>query len=126
MIHTSASVGRIPRPETAGHVPRPGSGTRQQRSSITAGQRRVQHSGTPQDRHTPAQAYQARPKAVPTGAPLDTGHYRVRHDRIDNSGVITLRHNSRLQDIRVLDTEGELLRELTLDPTRDYQPQARP
>jgi hypothetical protein len=40
--------------------------------------------------------------------------------------VITLRHNSRLHHIRVLDTDGELLRELTLDPTRDYQPQARP
>ena len=98
------------------------------------------------DRRTPQQAYQARPKAVPTGAPLDTGHYRVRHDRIDGSGVITLRHNSRLHHIglgrrhagtrvlvlvrdlhiRVLDADGELLRELTLDPTRDYQPQARP
>jgi transposase InsO family protein len=43
------------------------------------------------DRRTPVQAYQARPKAVPTGTPIDTGHYRVRHDRIDNSGVITLR-----------------------------------
>src|SRR5690349_17922226 len=43
------------------------------------------------DRRTPTQAFQARPKAVPTGAPIDTGHYRVRHDRIDNSGVITLR-----------------------------------
>ncbi|MDT0353820.1 integrase core domain-containing protein [Pseudonocardia charpentierae] len=49
--------------------------------------------------HTPAQAYSARPKAVPTGTPVDTGHYRVRHDRIDNSGVITLRHNSRLHHI---------------------------
>jgi transposase InsO family protein len=97
-------------------------------------------------RSTPAQAYTARPKAVPTGTPIDTGHYRVRHDRIDNSGVITLRHNSRLHhiglgrrhagtrvlvlvrdlDIRVLDTDGELLRALTLDPSRDYQPQARP
>ena len=74
------------------------------------------------------------------------GHYRVRHDRIDPSGVFTLRHNSRLhhiglgrrhagtgvlvlirdRDIRVLTTDGELLRELTLDPSRDYQPQARP
>jgi len=99
------------------------------------------------DRRTPAQAYQARPKAVPTGAPIDTGHYRVRHDRIDPSGVITLRHNSRLHHIglgrrhagtrvlvlvrdlyvRVLDADGgELLRELQLDPARDYQPQARP
>jgi transposase InsO family protein len=97
------------------------------------------------DRRTPQQAYQGRPKAVPTGTPLDTGHYRVRHDRIDGSGVITLRHNSRLhhiglgrrhagtrvlvlvrdRHIRVLNTDGELLRELTLDPTRDYQPQAR-
>jgi transposase InsO family protein len=98
------------------------------------------------DRRTPVQAYQARPKAVPTGTPIDTGHYRVRHDRIDNSGVITLRHNSRLHHIglgrrhagtrvlvlvrdlhiRVLTDTGELLRELTLDPTRDYQPQGRP
>lgn len=98
------------------------------------------------DRRTPDQAYLARPKAVPTGTPLNTGHYRVRHDRIDSSGVITLRHNSRLHHIglgrrhhgtrvlvlvrdlhiRVLTTNGELLRELHLDPTRDYQPQARP
>jgi hypothetical protein len=97
-------------------------------------------------RHTPTQAYTARPKAVPTGTPIDTGHYRVRHDRIDNSGVITLRHNSRLhhiglgrrhaqtrvlvlarnRHIRVLTTDGELLRKLTLDTSRDYQPQARP
>jgi hypothetical protein len=95
---------------------------------------------------TPVQAYTARPKAVPTGTPIDTGHYRVRHDRIDPSGVIPLRHNSRLhhiglgrrhagtrvlvlvrdRHIRVLNTDGQLLRELTLDPTRDYQPQAKP
>jgi len=97
------------------------------------------------DRRTPQQTYAARPKAVPTGTPIDTGHYRVRHDRIDNGGVITLRHNSRLHHIglgrrhtgtrvlvlvrhlhvRVLNTDGELLRELQLDPTRDYQPQTR-
>ena len=28
--------------------------------------------------------------------------------------------------IRVLSTSGQLPRDLTLDPTRDYQPQARP
>jgi hypothetical protein len=69
----------------------------------------------------------------------------VRHDRIDPSGVITLRHNSKLHHIglgrrlggtrvlvlahdlhiRVLNEHGELIRELTLDPARDYQPQAR-
>ena len=96
-------------------------------------------------RRTPAHAYTARPKAVPTGTPLHTGHWRIRHDRIDPSGVFTLRHNSQLHhigvgrrhagtrilvlahdlDIRVLTTDGQLIRELTLDPSRDYQPQAQ-
>lgn len=97
-------------------------------------------------RHTPQQAYSARPKTVPTGTPLGEGHFRIRHDTIDPSGVFTLRHNSRLhhigigrrhagtdivvlvhdRHIRVLNTSGELLRELHLDPTRDYQPQPTP
>jgi hypothetical protein len=71
------------------------------------------------------------------------GHYRVRQDKIDAVGRVTLRHNSRLHHIglgrrlagtrvlllvadlqvRVLTQDGELLRELTLDPSRDYQPQ---
>jgi hypothetical protein len=57
--------------------------------------------------------------------------------------VITLRHHSRLhhiglgrryrgirvlvlvadRDVRVLSEDGQLIRALTLDPTRDYQPQ---
>jgi hypothetical protein len=94
-------------------------------------------------RRTPIQAYQARPKAVPTGLPLDDTHYRIRHDKIDPSGVFTLRHNSRLHHIgvgrrhagrdilvlvhelhiRVLTHDGELLRALQLDPSKDYQPQ---
>jgi len=96
-------------------------------------------------RRTPQQAYDARPKATPTGTPLDDTHYRIRHDKIDDSGVFTLRHNSRLHHIgigrrhagtdililvhdlhiRVLNTDGELLRELQLNPTKDYQPQAQ-
>jgi transposase InsO family protein len=96
-------------------------------------------------RRTPAQAYTARPKAIPTGKPIDTGHWRTRHDRIDPTGVFTLRHNSRLHhigigrryagtrilvlahdlDIRVLTTHGELIRQLRLDPDRDYQPQPK-
>src|SRR5215210_7696541 len=96
-------------------------------------------------RATPAGAYAARPKALPAGTPLHTGHWRIRHDRIDSSGVFTLRHNSRLHhigigrrhahrhilvlvhdlDIRVLTTDGELLRELRLDPARDYQRQPK-
>jgi hypothetical protein len=94
-------------------------------------------------RRTPIQADQARPKAVPTGLPLDDTQYRVRHDKLDPSGVFTLRHNSRLHHIgvgrrhagtdilvlvhqlhvRVLTHDGELLRELQLDPSKDYQPQ---
>lgn len=96
-------------------------------------------------RRTPAEAYAARPKAVPTGPIIDP-HLRVRTDRVDSSGVVTLRHNSRLHHIglgralahtrvtmlidelhiRVLDAAtGELLRELTLDPARDYQATSR-
>jgi transposase InsO family protein len=95
-------------------------------------------------RRTPAEAYTARPKAKPSGTPLIDPHYRVRHDTVDGTGVITLRHNSRLHHIglgrryagatvlvlvkdlhiRVITSTGHLLRELTLDPTRDYQPQS--
>jgi len=96
-------------------------------------------------RQTPAQAYTVRPKATPSGTPLHAGHWRIRHDRIDLSGVFTLRHDSRLHrigigrrhagtdilvlvhdlDIRCSPTDGELLRELVLNPSRDYQPQPR-
>ncbi len=95
-------------------------------------------------RRTPRESFEARPRAMPTkrGLPIP-GHYRVRQYRIDRAGTITLRYNSRLHhigvgrkhagarvlvlvadlDVRVLTQEGELLRELTLDPSRDYQPQ---
>ena len=97
-------------------------------------------------RATPATAYQARPKATPGGRAADT-HNRVRTDRLDHNGCVTLRVNGRLHhigigrtharthvlllvqdlDIRVINaTTGELLRELTIDPTRDYQPTGRP
>jgi hypothetical protein len=97
------------------------------------------------NRRTPAEAYTGRPKASASGIPLVDGHFRVRHDKIDANGKLTLRHSSRLHHIglgrrhagtpvlvlfhdlhiRVLSTSGELLRDLTLDPTRDYQPQAQ-
>lgn len=68
----------------------------------------------------------------------------MRRDRVDDAGSITLRVNGRLHhigigrthartpvmilahdlDVRVINaTTGELLRELTIDPDRDYQPQ---
>lgn len=98
------------------------------------------------DRRTPTQAYTTRPKAVPTG-PVIPAHYRVRHDKIDRWGAVSLRHNSRLHHIglgaalagtpvslliddlhiRVIHQHtGQLIRELILDPTRDYQPRGLP
>jgi hypothetical protein len=41
------------------------------------------------NRRTPQQAYDSRPKAIPTGTPLNDSHYRIRHDTIDPSGVFT-------------------------------------
>jgi hypothetical protein len=96
-------------------------------------------------RRTPATAFAARPKAGPAGLTA-AAHYRIRHDRVDDSGVITIRYNSKLHhiglgrahagtrvlaliadlDIRVINRNtGELLRALTLDPAKDYQPQPR-
>ena len=97
-------------------------------------------------RRTPAEAYSARPKATATGPYIDP-HCRVRHDRIDTGGTVTLRHGSRLHHIglgrrlagtpvtllvhdlriRVIHRHtGELIRELVLDPTRDFQPRGLP
>jgi transposase InsO family protein len=97
-------------------------------------------------RRTPTDAYTARPKAGPVrrGIRIDEQHYRVRRDRVDSNGKLTLRHNSRLHhiglgrrhagtrvlmlvcelDIRIIgEDNGELLTTLTLDPSRDYQRQ---
>jgi transposase InsO family protein len=98
-------------------------------------------------RATPATAYAARPKAIPgTGRDHDT-HDRLRHDKIDKAGCVTLRVNGRLHHIGVGRTHtgtdvmllvqdlhirvihaatGELLRDLVLDPRKDYQPTGRP
>jgi transposase InsO family protein len=97
-------------------------------------------------RATPATAYAARPKAVPGDRSADT-HDRVRADRVDADGKLTLRVGGRLHHIgigrthartrvlmlvcdlhvRVINAAtGELLRELTIDPARNYQPTGRP
>jgi transposase InsO family protein len=96
-------------------------------------------------RATPATSYTSRPKATP-GNRTDDTHDRIRHDRVDKSGKITLRHGGQLHsigigqthartrvivlvhdlDIRIVDaTTGELLREPTLDTTQRYQPTGR-
>jgi transposase InsO family protein len=104
------------------------------------------HRSLPQ-RATPATAYAARPNATPgTDRSADT-HDRVRTDKIDKTGCVTLRLAGRLHhigigrthagthvlllvqdlDVRIIDAvTGELLRELTIDPSRDYQPTGRP
>ena len=94
------------------------------------------------DRRTPATIYNQLPKATPTTKP--NTHYRVRYDIVDKTGAVTIRHSSRLHhigigrahtrtpitliaadlDIRIIATNtGELLRQLTLDTSHDYQPQ---
>ncbi|MGH9020141.1 MAG: integrase core domain-containing protein, partial [Acidimicrobiales bacterium] len=94
----------------------------------------------------PMHAWRALDKATATrdGQPL-LATTKVRHDRIDRTGCVTLRHRSRLHhigvgrahagkrvlllvanlDVRVVDDEGELLRHLTLNPSIDYQPRGR-
>ena len=97
-------------------------------------------------RCTPAVAYAARPKAVPGDRAADT-HDRVRTDIIGKTGTVTLRHAGKLYHIgagrthagthvlllvrdlhiRIINAAtGELLRDLTLDPARNYQPTQHP
>jgi hypothetical protein len=94
----------------------------------------------------PAAIYTARPKDSPGNRTGDT-HDRLRRDIIDKTGCVTLRHAGRLyhigigraharthvlllvQDlnIRVVHAAtGELLRDLILDPAKNYQPTGRP
>lgn len=93
-------------------------------------------------RTTPNIAYNRLPKTGPAGS--NTGpHYRIRRDRIDQTGAVSLRRAGRMHhigigrkhkgvaiilliddlDIRVIATNtGELLRTLTLNPKIGYQP----
>jgi transposase InsO family protein len=98
-------------------------------------------------RRTPIQAYTARIKATPAGPRLTLpAHCRVRHDAIDSGGSVTLRYRSKLYhigvgrrhagtkviilvkdlDVRILAHDGTLIRQLTLDPARNYQPRRLP
>jgi len=92
---------------------------------------------------TPAAKYALLPKATPGQSDID-GHYRIRHDIVGDTGTVTLRHAGTLHhigigrtharthiimliddlDIRIVNpATAELIRRLTLDPTRNYQPQ---
>jgi len=98
-------------------------------------------------RATPAARYDTMPKAMPANTrDLDT-HDRIRHDKVNKTGSVTLRYNGRLHHIGIGRTHagtcviqliqdlhvrvinaitGELLRDLTLNPHTDYQPTGTP
>ncbi len=89
----------------------------------------------------PLAVFNSRLKARPVANPADP-HFRVRSDRVSKAGNVTLRYLSQLRHIglgkahagepvrlliadayvRVVREDGSLLRELTIDASRDYQP----
>jgi len=93
-------------------------------------------------RRTPAEAYRARDKSMPRGPIIDAVGYRVRRDKINKNGTVTLRDRGRLhhigvgrsyagwpvillvagREVQILGLDGSPLRRLTIDPTADYQP----
>jgi transposase InsO family protein len=98
-------------------------------------------------RATPAAVYHTIPKALPGSSRDPDTHDRIRHDRISKTGNLTLRVAGRLRhigvgrthagthvillvqdlDVRIANAiTGELLRELTIDPSRNYQPTGAP
>ncbi len=96
------------------------------------------------NRITPRAAYDARVKATPRGKPIrDSGEFRIRTDKVDKGGKVTLRYAGKLRhmsigrahtkervlllvddrDVRVYSQDGEYLGELKIDPAKDYQGQ---
>jgi transposase InsO family protein len=94
-------------------------------------------------RRTPASVYTAKEKAAPRAAVVRTDGRRLRFDKVDKTGSVTLRHRGRLHHIgigaaykgwriamlvdglavEVIALDGSPLRRLVLDPSKDYQPQ---
>ena len=93
-------------------------------------------------RKPPILAFNGRDKARPAGPKVVIGSgVRVRHDRVDKGGKVTLRHSGKLHHIgigwdhrgkrvtmlihglhiKVISSDGELLREFMLDPSKIYQ-----
>jgi len=90
----------------------------------------------------PMHAWRAMDKATPVidGQPV-LATTKVRHDKVDKTGCVTLRYRARLhhiglgrahagrrvlilmadRDVRVINEDGDVIRHLTLDPSRDYQ-----
>jgi transposase InsO family protein len=104
------------------------------------------HRSLPQHA-TPATIYTTLPKATPHSDRNTDTHDCVRHDKIDKAGSVTLRVAGQLRHIGIGRTyartavilliqdlhvtvinaaTGEVLRDLIIDPRRDYQPTGRP
>jgi uncharacterized protein YijF (DUF1287 family) len=98
-------------------------------------------------RATPATTYTARPKASPSSDRSTDSHDRTRHDIVSAAGNVTLRIAGQLRhiglgrtyartrvillvhdlNVRVVNAAtGELLRDLIIDPNKDYQAQNPP
>ena len=130
-------------PDPADHARRPPGAPRPASATSTTTADRTARSPTAPPRPPPTTPAR-RPPPAPSGH--DT-HDRVRHDKINKAGTVTLRIAGQLRhigigrtyagtyvillvqdlDVRVVHAAtGELLRELTIDPRRDYQPTGRP
>ena len=93
------------------------------------------------ERRTPAQAYALEPKASPANVPTGE-HHRVRVDKVDNHGKVTLRYAGRIRhlgigrehcrtrvimlvkdtDVTIINmTSAEILGHYTIDPNKNYQ-----
>jgi transposase InsO family protein len=92
-------------------------------------------------RRTPLEAFDAREKARPDGVKIAAAGARIRRDKVDRSGRVTLRYKGKLHhigvgnayagwrvvllvdglDVRIIGFDGSPLRHLTLDPKVDYQ-----
>jgi len=92
------------------------------------------------DRMTPGDAYRAIPKALPARR-IESGHYRLRYDRVDDHGKVSFRLAGRMHHLGIgvahhgkrilaiadantitvvhLDT-GEVIATNQIDPTRTY------
>jgi transposase InsO family protein len=92
-------------------------------------------------RRTPLEAWRAREKVGPIGPRIEAAGYRIRHDKVDRGGSVTLRYKGKLHhigvgcpyagwrvillvaglNVQILGLDGSPLRHLTLDPGVDYQ-----
>jgi len=95
-------------------------------------------------RKPPLSVWSARERAMPRGAAVKVEGRRLRLDKVDKTGVVTLRYRGRLHhigigaaykgwrvamlvdgaNVEIVALDGSPLRRLVLDPAKDYQPQA--